>query len=304
VTLRRGFAENRSTVALMDEPTAVAAGQIKSGTRLLKMANAQFTGSDAPHGRFKQIEIDGNYLQIFRFPFEVQDELDLEKTFLQESPMSINQKLALNAIAYEMEFRALYGRKSKEQQNNSWRFTTGGLYEYLADGNVFDYSKGNQINNWNWTEFQRNVLAPAFEVGGTSSKVAFCSIDTFSGISTMLWDKVKLTVNEQWREEFKFDIYKIAGASGELNLVPSWVYGLNYNRRNQMLVLDFGGPNFAVDCFAQGGDLHINKGKNGGGLQQNGQNITKWEYTGINGLQRRNKQVHSIITGLPILNKA
>jgi hypothetical protein len=201
-------------------------------------------------------------------------------------------------MAYTLEYRALFNRPVKEQQEGSWRYAMGGLFDFIPAQNYVDYSKGGSVNAFDWMNFQKNVMAPLFEMGGSSDKTAFCSIDTYTNLAMLLWNKVTVTINSAWSQRFGFEIYKIAGGGGELNLVPSWVYGRNKFRASQMLVLDFGGPYFKVDVME---DLHINKGPGGNGLQLPGQEITKFEYKAILGLQRRAKQYHAVITGLPTL---
>lgn len=298
VHVRRGYINNYTTGRINAEPAAAASadGYLQENDRLLKMANTQWTGSDAPRGVSKNIEVDSNPLQIMRFAFEEQVEASKEQTFQKESHMNISQKLALKRMAYEMEYRALYGTPIIEQEGNSHRYATGGLFHYIQ--NVVDYSAGGTVTSMDWMAFQRNTMAPLFELGGSGSKVAFCSISQFTNLASLLWNKVTISINEGWSKAFKFEIYKIAGGGGELNIVPSWVYGRNKFRANQMLVLDFGGPYFKVDVME---DIHINKGPNGAGLQLPGQRIKKYEYVGITGLQRRARQYHAIVTGLPAL---
>lgn len=296
VYVRRGYMNDYTSGRIMDEPAANAGGQIMAGYRLLLGGNTHWTGSDAPSGRGKNPETDTNYLQIMRWAFEDQVETSMEKTFLKETPLQINQKLAMDSLAYEMEWRALYGRKTRQRQGNKWRFTTGGLFDYVT--NAIDYSQGGVNTTMNWMAFQRAVMAPLFELGGSSSKVAFCSISTFSLLAEMLWNKVQITIDRAWSQKFGFEIYAVSGGGGTLRFVPSWVYGQNSFRRSQMLVLDFGGPYFKMDVME---DLHINKGPNGAGLQLPGQRIKKYEYVTIAGLQRRAKQYHAIIHGLPVI---
>lgn len=298
VTVRRGYINNAISGRVQAQPAAAtsADGYLQPGARLLRMANTQWTGSDVPRGVSKNIEMDSNPLQIMRFAFEQQLEADKEKSYQPESHMTIAQKLALKRMAYEMEYRALYGAPIKEAQGNSWRYATGGLFHYVD--NVIDYSKNGAVTTMDWMSFQRNVMAPLFELGGSGSKTAFCSIEQFAELGTLLWNKVSITINESWSKGFGFEVFKITGGGGELNVVPSWVYGRNKFRSSQMLVLDFGGPYFKVDVME---DIHINKGPNGAGLQLPGQRITKYEYVGITGLQRRAKQYHAIISGLPTI---
>jgi hypothetical protein len=297
IEVRRGYANNYTTGRIGTQPTFATAGVtalLPQDARLLKMGNTHWTGGDAPRGMAKNPEIDSNPLQIMRFAFESQKESNWERNFNPEDPMTIAQKLALKRMAFEMEYRALFSVPVIEAQGNSLRYTTGGLFHYVE--NVIDYSLGGTVNNYGWLEFQKNVMAPLFDLGGSGTKVAYCSISQFSNLANLLWNKVTITVNEAWSKMFKFEIYKIAGGMGELNIVPSWVYGRNRFRANQMLVLDFGGPYFKIDVLE---DVHINRGPNGTGLQLNGQNIKKYEYTGTTGLQRRAKQYHAIIAGLP-----
>jgi hypothetical protein len=296
VEVRRAYANNYTTGRIGAQPTFIADGLIPMDAALLKMGNTHWTGGDAPRGMAKNPTIDSNPLQIMRFAFESQKESNWERNFNPEDPMTIAQKLALKRMAFEMEYRALFSVPVIEAQGNSTRYTTGGLFHFVE--NVIDYSNGGVVNNFGWLEFQKYVMAPLFDLGGSGTKVAYCSINTFSNLANLLWNKVTISINEAWSKAFKFEIYKIAGGMGELNIVPSWVYGRNAFRANQMLVLDFGGPYFKVDVLE---DIHVNRGKNGAGLQLPGQNITKYEYTGTTGLQRRAKQYHAIVSNLPNL---
>jgi hypothetical protein len=291
VTVRRGYSGAFDTGRIMAPPTASNSGCLTDADRLMHIGNAQFTGSDAPRGKGKNIEVDSNYLQIQRYAFEEQTETNMESTFMPEKPLSISQKLAMNQMAYNLEWAALYGRRSKEQEGTSWRYTTGGVFEYV--NNYIDYSNGGTITNLTWFDFQRTAMAPIFDAGGTSEKVAFMSINQYSAFAQMLWDKVQISINEQWTKEFGFEVTKIHGGGGSLNLVPSWVYGQNRFRSNQILVLDFGGPHFKIDVME---DLHIEKD-----LQLPGQRIKKHGYITIAGMQRRARQYHCILTGMPPL---
>lgn len=298
VEVRRGWVAAYSTGRLMSEPARSAESLLKNGDKLLHMGNAQWTGSDAPYGYSKNIEVESNPLQIMRFAFEEVNEVSLEKTFLTETQMSINQKLALNKLAYNMEFRALFNRPVKEQHEGNWRYAMGGLFDYIPTDNYLDYSNAGAVKTMDWMAFQKYAMAPLFELGGSSDKVGFCSISTFSNFANLLWNKVQISISESWSKGFGFEIYEISGGGGQLKLVPSWVYGRNTFRANQILALDFGGPYFKIDVME---DLHINKGPGGQGLQLPGQEITKFEYKCILGMQHRAKQYHAIIGGLPPL---
>jgi hypothetical protein len=301
VTVRRGYLNNSITGRLQDEPTSAnwAGGALQVGDRLLHGGNVQWTGSDAPHGKGKNLVADTNPLQIMRWAFEDQTETEMEKTFLRETPLTIAQKLALNKMAYEMEWRALFNQPVKEQEGNKWRYAMGGLFHYLDQtSNHIDYSLNGTQTTLTWPAWQRNVMAPLFALGGSSTKVGYCSIAQFTEFSQILWNKVSITINSAWSAKFGFEIYSVMGGGGTLNLVPSWVYGRNRFRSQQILVLDFGGPYFKLDILE---DLHINRGPNGQGLQLPGQRLKKFEYVTVAGMQRRAKPYHALITGLPAI---
>jgi hypothetical protein len=244
----------------------------------------------------RNIEVDSNPLQIMRWAFEAEIEADYERNFLTERPIDINQKLALNNMAYQFEFRALFNRPVQEQIEGKWRYAMGGMFNYITS--YIDYSDNGNVTSMDWFAFQKNVMRPIFDAGGSSSKLAFTSIDVFTALATMLWNKITLTVNEKWSQEFGFEIYRIAGGGGELNIVPSWVYGRAASARNTMLVVDIGGPNFKIDMLE---DLHVNRGPNGQGIQNNGQRIFKYEYVMVGGMQRRNREHHHLVRNLPVL---
>lgn len=292
VYVRRGHIADVRDGRVIPEPTPQADGFLKDTDQLLKISNAQWTGSDAPRGKSKNIEIDGNFCQIYRYAYEAQYEYNFESLYLREDQLAINQKLALNAMVYEMEYRALYGRKSKEVDAESMRYTTGGVFEYvtqLGPTNIIDYSQGNVVAAYTWQDWQ-TAAAKIFEIGGSGSRTVFCSIGEFSKLVTMLWDKVRINVNSRLSHEFEFEIYTIMSGSGDLHFVPSWVYGQNRARSKQMLVLDFNSPNFVIDVRE---DLH--KETN---LQQNGQRLKKEGFIATVGMQRRGFS-HAIVTNLP-----
>jgi hypothetical protein len=294
VRVRRGYINDYASGQLMSQPTRSAAGLLKSGDEILHMGNVQATGSDAPRGVTRNIEVDSNPLQIMRWAFEAEKEVEYERNFLSERPIDINQKLALNNMAYQFEFRALFNRPVKEQIEGKWRYAMGGMFNYITS--YIDYSDGGNVTNMDWFAFQNNVMKPIFDAGGSQSKIAFTSIDVFTALATMLWNKITLTVNEKWSQEFGFEIFRIAGGGGELNIVPSWVYGRSSHARNTMLILDIGGPNFKIDMLE---DLHVNRGPNGMGIQNNGQRIMKYEYVMVGGMQRRNREQHHLVMNLP-----
>lgn len=293
VFVRRGYLANALTGRIMPEPTAQADGWLVDGDMLLKISNAQWTGSDAPRGKSKNIEIDGNYCQIYRYAYESQYEYNFEETYLREDQMSINQKLTLNAMAYEMEYRALYGRRNKEVHGESMRYTTGGVFEYithLGNDHIVDYSKGGTVGAYTWQDWQ-DAATLLFELGGSGSRTMFCSIGAFSKLVTMLWDKVRISVNSKLSTEFQFEIYTILSGSGDLHFVPSWIYGQNAFRSRQMLALDFDQPNFMVDVRED-----LKKETN---LQLPGQRLKKDGFVATIGMQRRGFS-HAIVTGLPV----
>lgn len=292
VYVRRGYVANAITGRIMSEPAAQADGWLTATDQLLKISNAQWTGSDAPRGKSKNIEIDGNYCQIYRYAYESQFEYNFEENYLKEDQMSINQKLQLNAMAYEMEYRALYGRKNKEVNGESMRYTTGGVFEYISQlgaTNVIDYSQGNKVQTYTWFDWQ-TAAAKLFELGGSGSRTVFCSIGQFSNLVTMLWDKVRISVDSKLSKEFQFEIYTIMSGSGDLHFVPSWIYGQNRFRSRQMLALDFNQPNFMIDVRED-----LKKETN---LQLPGQRLKKDGFVATIGMQRRGFS-HGLFTGLP-----
>jgi hypothetical protein len=292
VYVRRGHVGDATTGRLIAEPTPTGDGLLREGDVLLKISNAQWTGSDAPRGKSKNIEADNNYVQIFRYAYEVQTEYNYEQTYLKEDQMDINRKLALNAMVYEMEYRSLYGRKSKEAQGEYLRYTTGGLFDFIK--NEVDYSQGGNVTTYTWRNWQR-AINDVFEVGGSGSRVAYLAPIQFNELITMLWDKVRITLNEKWSKEFEFEIYTVRTGAGSINFVPSWVYAQNRFRSSQMLLLDFGNPNFKIDVLR---DLQHETD-----LQLPGQKLKKNGYYAALGMQRRGPY-HSILTGLPQITNA
>lgn len=287
VLLRRGIV---GTPAGNIAPAPSNPPLLTTSHQLVRMGNAFPHGSDAPSGYFQNPEIDGNFLQEFKWAIEVTKEANLEETFLgNQKPKTIQQQLLAKQIAWDIERAFLHGRKAKTYDSRgNPQYFTGGVIEFIPPENYIQYQGGSTLT---WTGLNK-TLQKLFELGGSESKVAFVGLDLFTALQNMFWDKVMIVDTEK-TEAFDIPVYKIVGGSGSLSLTPS--YGMQEaGWTDKAIVLDLSGPYFNIDTM-EGYDLKYEEN-----IQLPGQQIEKSQYIAIKGLQRRAKQYHAVLYGFPL----
>lgn len=288
VEVRRGVAGHPLTGQLAPAPSSPA--NITSSNVLIRMGNAFPHGSDAPSGYFKNPEIDGNYLQEFKWAIEIVKEAQLEETFLgSQKPLTIQQQLLAKQISWDIERAFMHGRKAKTvDSRGNPQYFTGGVIEFIPESNYIAYQGGSTLS---WSGINK-TLQKLFELGGSENKVAFVGLDLFTALQNMFWEKV-LIVDTEKTEAFDIPVYKLLGGSGSLTLTPSYAMQ-EAGWTDKAVVIDLGGPYFNIDTM-EGYDLKYEDN-----IQLPGQQIQKSQYIAIKGLQRRAKQYHAVLYGFPL----
>lgn len=152
----------------------------KAGNSIAEGRDDQWTYSDVD-------EYDYNYAQIVMRKWSATEtEQNVDRYFTNEKTFQRNARRALEEFYKELDSIATFGTRRTETENGRRKWYTGGILEFIPDGNRKHYDDSLfQTKNFN------NELKDMFYYG-SQTKVAMCGADFYTKFSNMLDNKIIL----------------------------------------------------------------------------------------------------------------
>lgn len=253
-------------------------GQIIVGDLILQGQPSWPEGSGQPIGYHKNVEIDNNFTQEFKYALDFTLESSIEKTWINESQAKIQRKLMLRQKALHAERTFMNGQKgkTKDGQGNP-RYTMGGAIEAVPkdSAHVIKYA-------------QPSITYPGivdmglqiFGLGGSETRHAFMGIELHNAFKKAFYNSGYMRFDPEASRRFDVPVDVLETAGGMIYLHPCWSM-TEAGRGMQMLLVDMSKPTFQPVTH-EGWDMQVFRDE-----RPNGQMVVKEEWIGIKGLERR-----------------
>jgi len=281
-----------------------------SSLRFFKQGMAMAQDSRSPVALSKPMEYEENAIQIFQKTWNVTDTRRAVNMYGPD-PMQNEAMLKQKAFAQEVEYAFLYNhlRTKKDFEGDQPRDTMGGFFWFLngnqnADSETVAWSSGADLINgnatsriwrvtdWNqWTVANIRKFAYYAFMYGSENKVCICG-GLFHNILQELFDN-KARFNAEKSKQWNMNVTTIDAGHGEMNFVID--YSMEDGHAYDCFVMDL---SYLKYCYLKGYDIHIDKGKDGKGLQHNDAKSLKYGLTAYLTLGFSFVRAHSAIVGI------
>lgn len=253
-------------------------GAIIVGDLLLQGQPSWPEGSGQPIGYHKNVEIDNNFTQEFKYALDFTLEQSIEKTWIKESQAKIQRKLMLRQKALHAERTFLNGQKGKTKDSQgNLRYTMGGAIEAVPNdsAHVIKYA-------------QPSITYPGivdmglqiFGLGGSETRHFFMGIELHNAFKKAFYNSGYMRFDPEASRRFDVPVDILETAGGIIYLHPCWSM-TEAGRGMQALSVDMSKPTF-TSVTHEGWDMQVYRDE-----RPNGQMVVKEEWIGIKGMERR-----------------
>lgn len=278
ITVRRGVGATTPTTP----------PDIPISTKLWHGGEASEDGSDTRTSFSQNPVVVNNYIQIFKVPYEITDIAQAVDIF-GENEWQRKARNARRDFARRMERGFINGRMDKKTGANGENvWYTGGVDEWVPNDTDHRINLGKPLTQTNLN----TVLKGVFLVGSTE-KIGLCGYGFLTKLGNACADKIRY--NAQLSSDLGLDVndYTATGG-GTVHFVPDFEMSQT-GQDEECYFLDM---SYLKYMYLKGMDIHIDKGKDGKGLQGNGEDKTKHQIKGVCGLKRTYRDSHFLLYGL------
>lgn len=265
---------------------ASTVGDIRVGDEFVRGLPIFREGTNAPNGLHKNPIVDNNFTQEFKYAVEKTKESDIEQTWLEKDPLSINRLLTTRRGNMDQERTYLMGRKNKEMDKNGRvEYAMGGVFEFIKKDkdHILTYLQPS-LTYQGWLDIGNQV----FQLGGSEERDCYCGYTLYTEIKKAFFASGYLRYDPDASKNFDIPVESILTVGGKLNIIPLYTMEeIGWGKR--MLCLDMGVPSF-VPVTHEGWDMKTEKD-----IQDIGSQMYKEQIIGIKGLERRYQDYHAII---------
>lgn len=271
ITVRRGVGS-----------TGAGAIAIASGTKFHHNGDASEDGSGSRTSFSQQPVVVNNYIQEFKVPYEITD-IAAKTDIFGENEWQRKARNARRDFARRLDRAFVYGRMDKKTgANNQNVWYTGGIDEWIPNDTDHRISAGRPLSS----TYFNTVLKGSF-MYGSEEKYGLCGYGFITLLANSAADKLRY--NQGMSDDLGFDVHTFtASGGGKLHLLPDFELSMT-GADNEIYILDL---NYLQYMYIQGMDIHIDKGKDGKGLQANDEEKTKHQIKGVIGLKRTFRDAH------------
>ena len=202
---------------------------ITAGRILRVIGNTAVEGGTSLDGIAKKVDISSNYCSFVRTPYEMSHQMMNTKTYTGDEWARMGRKTAVEHRT-QIENNILFSYRSDNGSGTpapildpiggvKYLWTTGGIYQHIKNGNVFDLS-GSAYGGL-LTERAMDDAAEQFgqNSSGTAKKTIFCGLHFMSAMSQPL--KNRLRPNTDLKEQYGLIVHTYTAACGmEYDIVP------------------------------------------------------------------------------------
>lgn len=247
-------------------------------------AIASTDGAGAPTSFSQNPVVVNNYIQDFKEPYEITD-IAAATDIFGENEWQRKARNARRNFDRQLERAFLGGHmyKRTDAANNQQKWFTGGAEEWVP----LDTDHQITFNSLPPTLTLMNTNLKTVFFYGSQEKWGFCGYGALTKVSNAAADKIRY--NDVMSKNIGLEVNDFTtAAGGVLHLVPDFEMSQT-NKDNEIFVVDIA---YMKYMYMQGKDIHIDKGKNGTGLQTNDETKTKHQIRGTLGAKRTFKDSH------------
>jgi hypothetical protein len=253
-------------------------GAFVIGDTLLQSAPAWPEGSGQPRGYHKNVEIDNNFTQEFKYALDFTLEQKIEKTWLNKSQEEIQRMLMARQKALHMERMFLFSQKGKTKDNRGQlQYTMGGALEAVHNDAAHILRFGSPTFTYPGIVDMGQQI---FSLGGSETRHLFMGIELHNQFKKAFYNSGYMRFDPEASRQFDVPVDALETAGGILYLHPCWSF-TEAGRGMHALSVDMSKPTF-TPVTHEGWDMQVNRDE-----RPNGQQVIKEEWIGIKGLERR-----------------
>lgn len=265
LTVSRGWGETTKTT-------------ISGGAYLLKLGNANEEGSGVPTLRSTTVSKVRNYLQIFKTPFGV-TETEEASDLYGGGDLSYLRMKKLVEHKIQMERALLFGELKEDTDGDHPKRATRGLLKFIVGTNT-------QAAGGTLTEAEFETFLETGFMYGSTTKTLLASPKVISAIN--YWGKNALQMLPK-DKTYGLSVMRYLSSHGEVLLI----------RHKLLQGTIYGGYAFLLDMnnlfyrFLKGRDTKLQRN-----IQDPDEDQEKDQYITEAGLELRNPETHSVLTGV------
>jgi Family of unknown function (DUF5309) len=272
VTVRRGVGATTPTAPYMPV----------SGSKVWHQGEASEDGSGSRASFSQNPVVVNNYIQIFKVPYEITDITQAVDIF-GENEWQRKARNARKDFARRLERGFINGhmdKKSGALSETVWY--TGGADEWIPKDTDHQNDLGKPLTQTNLN----SELATVF-LTGSEEKLGLCGYGYLTKLGNAVADKLRY--NDALSADLGLTVNSFtATGGGTVHFVPDYEMS-KIGKDGECLFLDMA---YFQYMYLKGMDIHIDKGKDGKGLQANDEDKTKHQIKGVIGLKRTFKDAH------------
>lgn len=242
---------------------------------------ASTDGDGAPVSFSQNPVVVNNFIQEFKEPYEITD-ITQKTDIFGENEWQRKARNARRNFARQLERAFVGGHKYSYMNGQELTWMMGGLEEWIpedTDHQIF-------LNKPPTLTLLNSTLKAVFDFG-SEEKWGFCGYGALTKVSNAAVDGIRF--NDILSKNLGMEVKDITTAAGGLvHLVPDYEMSQT-NRDDEIFIADIKYLNY---MYLDGGDIHIDKGKTGVGLQLPDQTKTKHQIKGCVGMKRTFRDTH------------
>ncbi len=261
-------------------------GRIRLDDVLVRGLPSWAEGTGPAYGVNKNVILDVNFSQEFKYAYEQTRESEIERTLMGLTPFQINKMLTGRRAILDMERTFLMGQKDKRMnREGKVQYMTGGVVDYIMrdKDHILKYDQPTLT----WPALL-DLGTRIFGLGGSQMRTFYTGYTLYNNLKKMFWGSGYMRYDPEQSRDFDVPVEIIEMSGGQVRIVP--LYNLEeLGWGNRAICIDTGLPSFGIFTH-EGWDMKVEKG-----AEDNGVQIDKEQIIGIKGLDRRYKEYQCIV---------
>jgi len=280
ITVRRGVGATTPTTP----PNIVTA------SKLWHTGESSEEGADSRTSFSQNPVVVNNFIQDFRVPYEMGD-ISQATDIFGENEWQRKARNARRDFARRLERSFLGGRMDRKAGvGGQYHWYNGGIDEFIPKDTDHRINLGKPL-----TQTNLNTVLKGVFFFGSMEKLGICGHGFLTKLENACADKLRY--NEKLSNDLGLDggIHSYTCAGGG---VVHFMADFEMSQTGKDDECYFADAMYLRYMYMKGLDIYINKGRDGKGLQTNGETKTKHEIRGVCGLKRTFADSHFHLYGL------
>jgi hypothetical protein len=279
VTVRRG-------VGATTIPTAPP--NLTSGTYVWHIGEAAEEGSGSPQSFSQNPVVVNNYVQDMKVAYEM-DDVAQNTDLFGENEWQRKARNARRDFSRRLERGFLSGRMNRKLgAGGKYVWYTGGFDEWVPNNTDNRLNLGKPL-----TQTNLNTVLKGVGLQGSMEKLGVCGYGFLTQLANAAADRLRY--NEKLSNDLGLEVQSYTQTGGlVVHFMPDYEMSM-MGKDNECYFAD---TMYLRYMYMKGMDIHIDKGKDGKGLQANDEAKTKHQIRGVVGMKRTFRDSHFHLYGL------